>query len=199
MAAKKRRRRAPKGPDRPGPLASGTALVVLRLWTAGFFLVTAWWKLVEPGFSIGEKIAAFRAREYVPVLERAIAHPPRVLGVELGLFADFLESVMLPIAGVAAPALLLFELLLGITLLLGFGVRLFASLGFGMMLAFSLAKAQDPRAVEAPVGVFLFTVRHANWPVTGILLALALLAAGRVLGLDAVVRRRGPPWLRWTA
>lgn len=197
MAARRKRKRPPPGRDVPGPFARAVALLTLRLFAGGFFLVTAGWKLVEPGYSVFEKITAFREHEYVPFIERAVAHPPRVLGVELGAFADFLEGVMLPAAPVAAPAVLLFEALLGLALVLGAGVRLFAALGFALMLVFSLGKPQPGQGEAEPVGVFLFTVHSANWPLTWILLALACLAAGRVLGLDARLRRsRAPGWVR---
>jgi thiosulfate dehydrogenase [quinone] large subunit len=133
--------------------------------------------------------------EYVGMIEQAIAHPPRVPGSDL--FAAFLRDAMLPAAPVLAPAILFFEVLLGLSLLLGLGVRLSASLGFLMMLAFSLAKPQPGAGPEDPVGVSLLTVKSANWPVTLGLLVLALLAAGRALGLDGWMRRRAPPWLRW--
>lgn len=194
-------RRARKGrggkPASPPPQPGARAgVVVLRLWAGGFFLVTAWWKLVQEGYTIGERMGLFRA-EYVTWIERAIAQPPELFGHVLGFYTDFLEAVMLPAAPVLAPALLLFEALLGVSLVLGLGVRLTASLGVLMMLAFDLAKPQPGASPEDPVGVFLFTVHSANWPVTLILLLLALVPAGRILGLDVWLRARGPRWLRW--
>jgi len=171
--------------------------VLLRVWTGAFFLSTAWWKVVQEGYTIAEKVTRFREYEYVPTIQRAIAHPPEVLGIRLGLYADFLEHVMLPGAYVLAPLILVFEFVLGLSLVLGLGVRLTAALGFLTMLAFSLAKVPSGTPLEDPVGVFLLTVGSANWPVTLILLFLALAAAGRVLGLDAWIRRAAPPWLRW--
>lgn len=179
------------------PAAARGGILLLRVWTGAFFLSSAWWKVVQEGYSIAEKVTVFREREYVPTIQRAIAHPPEVFGVTLGLYADFLEHVMLPGAYVLAPLILLFEFVLGISLVLGLGVRLTAALGFLMMLAFSLAKVPRGTPLEDPVGVFLLTVGSANWPVTLILLLLCLAAAGRILGLDAWVRRAGPPWLRW--
>jgi uncharacterized membrane protein YphA (DoxX/SURF4 family) len=169
---------------------------VARLWTGAFFLVTAWWKLVQDGYTIGEKIEYFR-EDYVATIQGAIARPPELFGQPLGFYADFLEGVMLPGAAVLAPAILFFEALLGLSLVLGLGVRLTASLGVVMMLAFNLAKPQPGAAPDDPMGVFLFTVRSANWPVTLLLLLLAVAAAGRILGLDAWLRARGPRGLRW--
>ena len=178
-------------------MASRVAVVILRLYAAGIFLVTAQWKLFQEGYSVGEKIARFRTDEYVPMIEYAVAHPPVVLGIQLDVFAAFLRDVMLPGAAVFAPGILVFEALLGLGLLAGFGVRLLGGLGFVMMLAFTLAKP-DPRAVAGdPVGIYLFSVRSSNWALTLIVLAVTLVAAGRVLGLDVWVRRRWPAWIRW--
>ena len=188
------------GRGSPAPLPPGlrTGLVVARLWAGAFFLVTAWWKLVQDGYTIGEKIGYFR-EDYVAMIQGAIARPPELFGQPLGFYADFLEGVMLPGATVLAPAILFFEVVLGLSLVLGAGVRLTASLGVLLMLGFNLAKPMPspPAAPDDPVGVYLFTVRMANWPVTVILLLLALAAAGRILGLDAWLRVRGPRWLRW--
>ena len=192
---KKGKARTQARPDLP--LGVSTGLVVLRLWAGGFFLVTAWWKLIEDGRTIGWKIDRFREVEYVGMIQGAIANPPELFGHSLGFYADFLQSVMLPAASVLAPLILGFEVVLGLSLVVGLGVRLTASLGVVMMLAFNLAKPQPGSAVDDPVGVFLFTVRSANWPVTLILLLLALVPAGRILGLDVWLRARGPRWLRW--
>lgn len=171
-------------------------LLLLRLFAGGFFLATALWKLTGEGKTIGENIHDFRQKEYVSFLEEAIAHPPVLFDKPLAAYAAFLEHVMLPGAGVFAPAILFFELLLGVGLLLG-GVRLLAFLGFGLMMSFNLAKP-DPLSLEGdPVGVFFFSTRSANWPVTWILLALSLAAAGRYWGLDTWLRGRLPRWLRW--
>ena len=78
--------------------------------------------------------------------------------------------------------------------MLGLGVRLTASLGVLLMLAFNLAKPQPSRQRRTiRSGVYLFTVRTANWPVTLLLLLLALAAAGRILGLDALAARAWAP------
>ena len=193
----KRSKRASPASDTPRPWPTRIAHVLLRVYAGAFFLATAHYKLVQPGYTLGETMAHFRDVEYPRVIEHAIAHPPVVLGVSLDAFAAFLRDVMLPGAPVFAPAILLFEALLGLCLVLGLGVRLMAGLGFLLMLAFTLAKP-DPRALaEDPVGVGLFSVASANWPLTLILLVLCLVAAGRALGLDALLCRRGPPWLRW--
>lgn len=199
--ARARKRKKAKPPELGAPVrwATGAALVPLRVWAGAIFLVTAEWKLRAPGVSIGDRIRQFRLGEYVPMIERAVEHPPEVLGWRLGFYADFLDGVMLPLQHVAAPAILFFELILGLTLVLGLGTRLFASLGVLLMLGFNLAKPMpgwgDP--VPGPVGIKLLTIRSSNWPLTWILLVLAVFAAGRVLGLDVWIRRRAPGWLRW--
>ncbi len=185
-----------EGGGRAGPFASGLALLLLRLFAGALFFYSAWWKLVQPGFSLGEIVDTFRS-EYVQTVQAAIANPPALLGLRLDLFASFLRDVMLPAAPVAAPALLFFEAFLGVSLLLGFGVRLFAALGVVMMLGYSLAKPYAMPDGGVTPGVPLLSVKSANWPLTFLLLALALLAAGRVVGLDARWRRDAPPWLRW--
>lgn len=199
MSTRRKKAKGKRGARSAGaalPLGAAVGVTALRLWTGGFFLVTAWWKLVEEGYSVGEKMGFFR-EEYVAWIQRAIQRPPELFGTPLTAYSGFLESVMLPAAPVLAPLILLFEAVLGISLVLGAGVRLTASLGLLMMLAFDLAKPQPGGAETDPVGVFLFTVHSANWPVTLILLLLALVPAGRVFGLDTWIRARGPRWLRW--
>jgi uncharacterized membrane protein YphA (DoxX/SURF4 family) len=183
-------------PSRRWPLA--LALLLLRLWAGAFFLDAAVYKLVDGPRAreeasgveetLGQSFARFRDEEYRPMVQAAVDDPPRVFGAPLTVYADFLRAVMLPGADVFAPTILVAEVLLGVSLVLGLGVRLSAALGFLMMLAFSLAKR-----------VYLLTVQSANWPITLILLALSLAAAGRYVGLDAWVRRRGPRWLRWAS
>ena len=195
-------RKAKGPPPRPVPGLPGATrfgLLLARLWCGAFFLATAEYKLNQPGLSLGETIDRFRFEEYVPTLERAIASPPAVFGTPLGFYADFLREVMLPAASFAAPAILFFEALLGLCLVLGLGVLLMAALGVVLMLGFNLAKVVGGWEVGDPVGVYLLTVRTANWPVTLLLLLLALAAAGRILGLDRGVPARAPRGLRWIA
>jgi hypothetical protein len=172
------------------PLPVVVALFLLRLWTGLFFCDAAKWKLFdhpsEQGLSFGEGIHAFVRDEYVPMVERAIADPPEVLGTKATWFASLLRDVALPGKDVLGPTILVAEALLGISLVFGIGVRLSASLGFLMMVSFTMAK-----------DVYLFTAGSANGPVTAILLVLAISAAGRAWGLDAVLRRRLPRGIAW--
>jgi uncharacterized membrane protein YphA (DoxX/SURF4 family) len=179
----------------PRPLRFG--LFLARIWTGVFFLVTAEWKLNQPGKTIPQSIDVFRDGIYTETLQRALAHPPELWGWKIPLFPDLIENVLLPGASFFAPAILFFEALLGLLLVWGLGVRLFAALGFLLMMAFNLAKVLSNWSPPEPTGVFAFTVHASNWPVTILLLLLCLGAAGRILGLDLWVRAKWPAWLRW--
>ena len=86
---------------------------------------------------------------------------------------------------VLGPAILFFEGLLGVSLVLGVGVRLMGFLGALLMAAFGLAK-----------GLYVLTITQGtNWILMVMLLALALMAAGRIWGFDARLRHRLPGWV----
>jgi uncharacterized membrane protein YphA (DoxX/SURF4 family) len=188
VAAKKKRAARKPGPPPPGSLwAPKVGLAGLRVFAGVLFCGAAWWKLVLPGTSLGETIRAFAEREYVPLLERAIADPPYVFGWRLDWYAGLLESVMLPgnAPYVFGAAILFFEALLGVCLVLGAGVRLMGVLGALLMIGFGLAKRLP-----------FITVSHgSNWYLCMMLLALAFTAAGRIWGLDARLQRRLPRWI----
>jgi uncharacterized membrane protein YphA (DoxX/SURF4 family) len=179
------------------PRAVALALLVLRLYAGAFFVDATVFKTIDQPRALGIPpegvVAHFRDGDYVPMVEAAIADPPRAFGVPLTPYADFLRAVMLPAADVFAPAILVAEALLGLSLVLGAGVRLSAGLGALMMLAFSLAK------YDRGEHIYFLTVHSNNWAMTLILVALSLAAAGRFLGIDAWARRAGPRWLCWTA
>jgi uncharacterized membrane protein YphA (DoxX/SURF4 family) len=88
-------------------------------------------------------------------------------------------NVFVPYVSVIQPIVFLAELSFGISLMLGFGVRLFALLATGFVLQ-----------------LWLGLYRHPNeWPWTYVFLILILVlfiayAAGRSLGADALLRRR---------
>jgi uncharacterized membrane protein YphA (DoxX/SURF4 family) len=190
MAAKRRstRARAPAPSSGGGLLAPKLGLTALRLFTGAVFLAVAHWKLIRPGLPLGETLRTFAEQDYVPLLQRAIAEPPVVLGWRLQWYADFLQAVMLPgnAPYVFGTAVLFFEALLGLSLVLGACVRLMAGLGALLMLAFGLAK-----------GLWFLTIQGAgsNWMLMMMLLVLAATAAGRIWGLDARLRRRLPSWI----
>ena len=177
-------------------MARRLAYVLLRVYAGVFFLVTAHYKLVQEGYSIAEKIAYFRESEYVPMIQHAIRIRRRCSGCR-STSSPPSSGRHAAVRWVLRPRHLVFEALLGLTLILGFGVRL---VGGWASCSCSLSPWRSPTRGprrEDPVGVFLFTVKSANWPLTLILLAVCLVAAGRVLGLDRWVRRRWPPLLRW--
>ncbi|MHC5011634.1 MAG: DoxX family protein [Planctomycetota bacterium] len=160
------------------PFAPRLGILLLRLFTGALFLDAVQYKVFVSGYP------HFRDVDYPDIVGGAIASPPHVFGWRLDFYADFLRTVMLPNADVFAPLILAFEALLGISLVLGIGVRLSAFLGFVMMVAFSLAK-----------GLYFLTVRSANWPMTVMLLVLSLVGAGRIWGLDHYLVRRWPRWI----
>jgi CDP-diglyceride synthetase len=88
-------------------------------------------------------------------------------------------NVFVPYVSVIQPIVFLAELSFGISLMLGFGVRLFALLATGFVLQ-----------------LWLGLYRHPNeWPWTYVFLVLLLVlfiayAVGRSLGADALLRRR---------
>jgi uncharacterized membrane protein YphA (DoxX/SURF4 family) len=88
-------------------------------------------------------------------------------------------NVFVPYVAVIQPIVFLAELSFGISLMVGFGVRLFALLATGFVLH-----------------LWLGLYRHPNeWPWTYVFLILILVlfiacAAGRSLGADALLRRR---------
>lgn len=171
-------------------------IFLLRVFTGAVFLDAVYHKLwltrmrpVEDGglgLGLFDAFAHFVEHDYEPMVRAAVERPPRFLGHELTWYADFLESVMLPgaVPDVMGPLILVFELLLGLSLVLGAGVRLMAFLGALLMLAFGMAK-----------GAYLLTVLQTNWMLLFILLALALTAAGRMWGLDARLQSRLPGWI----
>ena len=107
-----------------------------------------------------------------------------------GFYGDFVASVVIPNFGLFAWLVFLGELLVGLLLVTGAWTRLAAALG--LLMALNL-------------GVGLLGV-PGEWPWSYIMLAMwhfvfLVTAAGRVLGLDAVLRRRLPatsPWLLFT-
>lgn len=187
MAAKKRARRKGRGPSGGGLWAPKIGLVSLRLFAGGIFLGVFWWKVIRPETPLGETLENFAELDYIPIVQGGIANPPHLFGWRMQWFADLLETVMLPgnAPYVFGTAILFFEGLLGMSLVLGACVRLMGVLGALLMTGFALAKA-----------IPFFTVTQgSNWYLVTILLALALTAAGRIGGLDARLQHRLPRWI----
>ena len=101
----------------------------------------------------------------------------------LGLYAAFINGVILPIRGVFAPFQLVTEFLLGLFLLIGF-----------------LTPWTSVAAAFFILNTFLATLGH-DWPwsyvtILGILFVVFWTRAGRSLGVDArLAARRGKPLL----
>lgn len=190
MAARKRKKKAARSKSTRSDDVGGSlwaprlGIVSLRLFIGGLWLQSAHIKLFGGEGSLGENIAYFRDAIYDKHVRRGIEQPAEIFGQPLTFFADFLEHVMLPARHVMAPAILFFEILLGLSLVLGLGVRLMATLGALMTLAFALARSLP-----------FFTVKAPNFLLVFAMLALALMAAGRVGGLDRRMCRRWPGWI----
>ena len=184
-AAKKKMRPPPSPKERLWPAMLG--LTSLRVFLGAVWLSSTFdklfWTLPEGGLL--DHVAHFRDSTYPRLLQRGIDQPPTIFGEPFVGWSNFLESVCLPAASWLAPLILFFEILLGLSLVLGAFVRLTALLGALMAIAFAMTK-----------NVWLLTVRDTNWMLVVAMLALSLMAAGRVWGLDARLRRRGVPgWI----
>lgn len=187
MSAAKSRSRAPSGPPAPHPFLVGTALVLLRVLPGAIFLDACHHKFVASGLSVGEVFDAFWRYDYRPLLLAAIEEPPRLFGWSFRPWSTFLDAVLLGSETwerLVSGAILVFEALLGASLVLGACTRAMAVLGALLVAAFGLTKA-----------TWLFTVGQTNWTLFVMLLAVAFLAAGRTWGLDARLARRLPSWI----
>ena len=146
-----------------GILARG-ALVVLRVYLGIVFLVAA-----------------------VPKLERDFT--PDLIGFvqEVGLqrahqfYLPFLEQVVLPNAAAFAALVTWAELLVGVMLMLGLLTRLSAAVALLLTVNYMFAK-----------GAWFWTPSSHDAAFVAISLALLIGAAGRTLGLDALLARRRP-------
>ena len=205
MAARKKRARkktARKGASSAPRLWVPTmGVFLLRVFTGLLFIDVVYYKLwvtrmraPDPmaadggglGLGLFDAFEHFVENDYIPLIEKAVREPPVVFGTEWVWFSNLLESVMLPgaVPSIAGPAILVFELLLGITLVFGIGVRLMAMLGAALMAVFGLSK-----------GMYFLTIQGTNWLLVFVLIALALTAAGRMWGLDSRLRHRLPGWV----
>lgn len=196
MAAKKRRGKKASKQAPPRLWVPKLGMFLLRVFTGALFLDTVYFKLwltrmrapEDGGLGLGlfDAFEHFVDHDYKVHIQRAVETPPVVLGSTWQWWSDMMESVFLPgaVPYVVGPAVLVFELLLGLSLVLGAGVRLFAGLGALLMLVFGLNKAQ-----------YLLTIQGINWILCFVLIALATAAAGRMWGLDSRLSRRLPGWV----
>jgi thiosulfate dehydrogenase [quinone] large subunit len=152
----------------PGTIVQGilarTALVLLRVYLGVIFLVAAWPKLTE---------------DFTPSLIGFVEN----VGLQRGheFYRPFLERVVLPNAGLFASLVTWGELLVGLSLVLGLMTRLSAGAAILLSLNYMLAK-----------GAWFWTPSSNDAAFVVISLALLIGAAGRTLGLDAVLARRWP-------
>jgi uncharacterized membrane protein YphA (DoxX/SURF4 family) len=167
----------------------------LRIYVGILFLAAAHWKLIVPPGNVKDAIVVFAeteyrgyVRDYPAAVERGAAPAPSVFGIEMRWYPRFLSTVM---DGGSAPyvfggAILVFEGLLGISLVLGVCTRLMGALGGLMMLSFAWARGP---------GLPYYTLKMPNYLLVVVLFALALTAAGRIWGLDARLRHKLPGWI----
>lgn len=155
-----------------GPLAlandrfAHVAIVLTRLTVAFLWIQNVRWK-VPPDFGedAGRGLYAFTKD-----------------GIENEVFAPYaalVENVILPNLGFFGWIVLLTEAAIGATLLVGFATRLMGLVAVGQAGAIFLSVSQTPG--EWPWAYYLMIVGG---------LVLAGIGAGRVLGLDAVLRPR---------
>lgn len=199
MAAKKRGGGKTSSPP-PRLWVPKLGVFLLRVFTGALFLETIYYKLYltrmrapapppeEGGLGLGlfDAFEHFVETDYKPLVQKAIDHPPVVFGHTWDWYSDFAANVLMPgaVPDILGPAVLVFELLLGIALVLGAGVRLMAGLGALLMLVFGMSK-----------GMYFLTIQGTNWILFFVLIALATSAAGRMWGLDSRLSRKLPGWV----
>jgi len=103
-------------------------------------------------------------------------------GPAYDFYVPFLQKVAIPHAGLFAHLVMFAEMALGAALLLGCATRLAALGGIFLCLNFLFASGAPVLSVEQPV-VFIL-----------LLATVFATAAGRALGLDAVLKRLLPRW-----
>ena len=151
-----------------GILARG-ALVLLRIHLGVVFLLSALPKLEgDPG----SDLAGF------------LQHRALVMGH--AFYRPFVESVLLPNSPVIASVVGWVEALVGVTLIAGLATRFSAGLAMVMALNYMFAKGQ-----------WFWTPWSHDAAFLVIALALLIGAAGRTLGMDAMLARRWPRSPLW--
>jgi uncharacterized membrane protein YphA (DoxX/SURF4 family) len=140
------------------------ALALLRIYLGGVFLVAVWPKL-RSDFTPG-------LTSFLQTVALTRGHP---------FYRHFVEQVVLPNASLFAAAVSWAELLVGLTLVLGLMTRLSAMVALILTVNYMLAK-----------GAWFWTPSSNDAAFAAISIALLIGAAGRTLGLDAVLARRWP-------
>ena len=152
----------------PGEILQGilarAALTLLRVYLGGVFLIAAIPKL-RKDFTPG--LTGF-------VEQKALEHSHL-------FYREFLQEVVLPNAQLFATLVTWGEFLVGVTLILGLLTRLSATVALLLTLNYMFAKGAWPWTPSSNDAAF-----------AAISLALAIGAAGRTLGLDAMLANRWP-------
>jgi uncharacterized membrane protein YphA (DoxX/SURF4 family) len=151
-----------------GILARG-ALVLLRIYLGVVFL--------QAGLA---KLQGDPASELKGFLQH------RALETGHAFYRPFVESVLLPNSAALAVVISWTETVLGITLILGLLTRFSAGLGLVLALNYMFAK-----------GAWFWTPWSYDAAFVAIAIALLIGAAGRTLGLDAMLARRRPRSPLW--
>ena len=139
-------------------------LAVLRVYTGVFFLIYGYGKLQRGGGFADGMSGFLNAQENT-----------------FGFYRAFIDSVVLPNAGLFSYLIACGETALGIGLILGLATRYSAYVGVFLVINFWFAKG---------LGFFGAMNHDVVW--MSILLVLALMKAGHVYGLDSQLKSRYP-------
>ena len=164
--------------------APQTCVAILRMVVGAWFLKAVWTKLtlayvagVVPYPAVSARFLGFHPKR---VAEFAADNP-------VGWYKDFLQTTVLPHASTFATLQAYGEVVVGLGLVLGLFTPLTAVIGLALALNYGLA-TQWMSFGQQGFHLLLIT-SMVIFVVTG---------AGRVLGLDALLRRRLRAWwLRW--
>lgn len=137
-------------------------IAILRIYTGVYFLIHSWGK-IERGGSFADGMEGFLNGQ---------------TGT-FGFYQGFVESVVLPNKALFGFLVAWGELAVGVALILGLATRYAAVAGAIMVVNFWFAKGHDFFAGQNHDTVWMM-----------ILLALALIPAGRVFGLDGKLSER---------
>ena len=138
------------------------ALAVLRVYTGVFFLIYGFGKLQRGGAFADGMSGFLNAQEST-----------------FGFYRGFIESVVLPNAGLFSSLVACGETVLGIALIIGLATRYAAYAGAFLVINFWFAKG---------LGFFGAMNHDVVW--LSILLVLALMKAGHVYGLDGQLKNK---------
>jgi thiosulfate dehydrogenase (quinone) large subunit len=163
-------------PGRGGPANDATArisAVVVRIVVGLLWIENLSWK-VPPNFGADDDSGLYHFTKL------AIEHPL------VPAYSSLVENLVLPNFAAFAWGVYVVEICLGLFLLLGLATRFWAIVGIAQTIAIFLSVGAAPN--EWKWSYFLMATAH---------LAVLGFAAGRVLGLDSILRRRatGGGWL----